>query len=131
MMRSNGVAHVIVRVLHAFALIVTIAVAVTLTLLLPNFYAEWNPGGRSGHTGLPTIFLFIEPLVAVAGWVALWALFRRRLLIPAAFLALAVFGPWGINVELAVVPLALAFVLVLVSLGVRLARSRRGLTVSP
>jgi hypothetical protein len=101
-------------------------VAATITILLPGFYAEWNPGGRSGYTDLPSIFLVIEPLVVVAGWVAVWAWLRRRWTLAGLCLLMTVFGPWGINFVLAVVPLSFGILLLIGGL-LQLFRGRKTL----
>lgn len=99
--------------LYRAGLILSAAVAVTLSVFLPAFYREWNPGGTSGYVGLPSIFLVIEPLIVVAAWIAVWAWLRRRWILSGLCLLATIFGPWGINFVLAVIPLGLG-ILVLV-----------------
>jgi hypothetical protein len=111
--------------LYGSGFVLTSTVAATLTIFLPAFYAEWNPGGRTGYVDLPAVFLFIEPLAVAAAWVGVWAWLRRRWLISTLCLFAAAFGPWGINLELAVIPLALGLLSLFIALGRRLQQAHR------
>jgi hypothetical protein len=114
--RGRPLRRILAAALHGSAFVPTAAVAVTLTLSLPGFYGDWNPGGRSGYTNLPSIFLIIEPLVVIAAWGAVWAYLRRSWTLAGLCLLVSVFGPWGINFVLALIPLSLGLLLLVVAL---------------
>jgi hypothetical protein len=110
--------------LRSLGFLVYAAIAVALSILLVYFYRDWNPGGSSGYTGLPGVFLVVEPLVVLGVWVGLWAYARRRLGWAAVFALAAALGPWGINVTLAAVPIALAVCLFAVASSGAISRRR-------
>jgi hypothetical protein len=109
-------------VLFGAGLVVTAALALAMSVFLAFFYQEWNPGGTSGYVGLPSVFLIIEPLIVLAAWIAVWAWLQKRWLIAGLCLLATTFGPWGINITLAVVPITLGPLLLIVALIQRLAR---------
>jgi hypothetical protein len=108
--------------LYGAGLVVTAALALAMSVLLAFFYQEWNPGGTSGYVGLPSVFLVIEPVIVLAAWIAVWAWLQRRWLLAGLCVLATTFGPWGINITLALVPLSLGPVLLIVALTQRLAR---------